>query len=547
MNSEEVDVNRDLDCKFPICFALRNVDCTVECVRMLVDAGFPAGGVVDQRNNLTALHEAVKRSDLAMVEYLCCLSINVSPKDNNGKTPLHYAVEGENINIIKVLVINGADLETACDKDFTPLFYAMADINYEAVAALLSLGADFDRIWNNGHLSSSPLHFAVRNLDLEMIKLLLNEGANVNIVIPETGQTVLHLALDKTKVAVLSKLVVTLLVESGANVNAKDQAGTTVLELAIRHNCYFAVELFIENNLSLNTDGAFLKIVQSRDRHIIRLCLQYGGDYLMKTNQGEFLLNSILSPGFIAAVISCGLRYTPTNQTLKAVTSIFCSIVKLFWRSGFPVEYTVMELELWKEVTYMKGLAGCIMQRISSQKKLFKGVQKYNARMVKDAINDGADVRTCSVDVPFPIHYLAAKRGDTTCLQLYLSRSVNVNMLDAEGRTALQVAAMNGNDKCCELLLEKGAVYNATTAKCPETAYQLAKSREQIHVVKLLGKVASVFQSLKKDGKLKKLTPLKAIMNCRDRSGKTLLETALEHGNVSIVEKLLKLRLKRLK
>jgi len=61
-------------------------------------------------NGETALHLAIEKNNIMLLEKLLNLGLDINSKDNNGITPLHLAVmKAENMSVIEFLIKNGAD------------------------------------------------------------------------------------------------------------------------------------------------------------------------------------------------------------------------------------------------------------------------------------------------------------------------------------------------------------------------------------------------------------------------------------------------------
>ncbi|MEM3964298.1 MAG: ankyrin repeat domain-containing protein [Thermofilaceae archaeon] len=86
----------------------------------------------------------------------------------------------------------------------------------------------------------SELHEAVREGDLQRVKKLLEQGANVNAR-SRVGWTPLHWAAEKGYLEVAR-----LLVEKGANVNARDNDGRTPLHYAALYGYLDVVRFLLE-------------------------------------------------------------------------------------------------------------------------------------------------------------------------------------------------------------------------------------------------------------------------------------------------------------
>jgi hypothetical protein len=100
----------------------------------------------------------------------------------------------------------------------------------EEAERLIAEGADVNA--KDGY-GSIPLHFAVEQGNLDVARLLLDRGANVNaksgapLAGPITGRTPLHIAVAQGNFEITR-----LLLDRGADINAKDGRGSTPLSLA---------------------------------------------------------------------------------------------------------------------------------------------------------------------------------------------------------------------------------------------------------------------------------------------------------------------------
>ncbi len=151
---------------------------------------------------------------------------NVNQKDENGYTPLTTALNSRlDSNCIDLLLARGADPNLAGSWG-TPLNTSMPYETAYCMKALLKAGA---RVGTGKDLTTKPyVVFAAEISDLDLIKLLIQKGANVNI---KGGQneTALLIAVQKRDSEIASFLV-----SHGADVNAKDAGGVTAMKLATK-------------------------------------------------------------------------------------------------------------------------------------------------------------------------------------------------------------------------------------------------------------------------------------------------------------------------
>lgn len=122
------------------------------------------------------------------------------------------------------------------------LFDAARNNDLELAKLLIEKGADVNaKEWDG----STPLHVVAFNGSLEFAKLLIEKGADVNCK-DKNAFTPLHLAAD-------DKLeVIELLIEKGAYLNAKNELGYTALHCAALYNSVEVAKLLIEKGADVN-------------------------------------------------------------------------------------------------------------------------------------------------------------------------------------------------------------------------------------------------------------------------------------------------------
>lgn len=104
-----------------------------------------------------------------------------------GISPLHMAAERNRDDVLEMLIEANFDVNSLLSEDWstmyedhrsTTLYFAVCNSNIDAATMLLEAGA-------NPNLDIfNPLLVAVRKSCIDMVKLLVNHGANVNSVLP---------------------------------------------------------------------------------------------------------------------------------------------------------------------------------------------------------------------------------------------------------------------------------------------------------------------------------------------------------------------------
>ena len=163
----------------------------------------------------TPLHQAAKAGDRKIVELFITKGADVNAKAKNENTPLHSAASAGQRQVVELLIAKGADVNAKNDAGQTPLDVAIGKNRKEIVELLVEKGAIIS------------LHTFVNSGDLDMLRRLIEDGADVNAK-DDYGQTPLHCA-----VVIGHKDIVEFLLAKGAHVDAGDNAGRTPLHYAV--------------------------------------------------------------------------------------------------------------------------------------------------------------------------------------------------------------------------------------------------------------------------------------------------------------------------
>jgi ankyrin repeat protein len=137
-------------------------------------------------NGETTLLKAIENRNLKEILNLINNGANIDQPSKNGwDTPLYCVVANNNTDITHLLLKYGADAQ--CDKHenrheraLTPFFHAIREGYLDIAQLLLDYGADINK--SNHYFNRTPLHTAVCNSQIELIKFLLKNGANKYLV-----------------------------------------------------------------------------------------------------------------------------------------------------------------------------------------------------------------------------------------------------------------------------------------------------------------------------------------------------------------------------
>jgi ankyrin repeat protein len=180
---------------------------------------------LDGRGESSALTEVVFLGDLEAARTL--LNSGANPDGDEqapDSRPLQVAALRGTTEMVRLLLDRGAELEIEDSVGLTPLHLASQQNRLDTVRILLSRGAEVEKTGLNNFTS---LHSAVLGGHLQMTQLLLEGNADINARDGNYGQTPLMLALRDSNVNILR-----LLLARGADVQLRDNEGLTAWDHA---------------------------------------------------------------------------------------------------------------------------------------------------------------------------------------------------------------------------------------------------------------------------------------------------------------------------
>ncbi|KAG5837348.1 hypothetical protein ANANG_G00238320 [Anguilla anguilla] len=183
----------------------------------------------------TALHLALIHEHWAFVQYLLgviSLDQSFTPyldiQNDLGQTALHLAVIVDQPECVRGLLWGGASVELQERGGHTPLHLAVREGRVACVRELTSSPTNPEHLRITNYSGLSALHLAVQKGDEDIVKMLLDAGADVNQRDLSAGRSPMHWAVESQ-----SPGVVRLLLRAGAAVDQPSYAGHTPLYCAI--------------------------------------------------------------------------------------------------------------------------------------------------------------------------------------------------------------------------------------------------------------------------------------------------------------------------
>jgi len=190
----------------------------------------------------------------------------------------------------------GVSCTVECPPLTGELVDAAADGNVELVRSLLDRGADIDSRHPESNVTAL-MRAAEKNYS-EILKILLDRGANLDLQ-DSKGRTALFLATPEDY-----KEIVALLLEKGADHSTRDGTyGGTALMMAAANGYEEIVKLLLKKGADLNirdNDGvtALILAAVNRFEEIVKLLLKKGADPNIRDNDGVTALMMAAANGY---------------------------------------------------------------------------------------------------------------------------------------------------------------------------------------------------------------------------------------------------------
>jgi ankyrin repeat protein len=188
----------------------------------------PALASSPDASGVSALMRALYRFDKPLIETV---------KRRVDALDIFEAAAFGEVDRLTELLSDEPSLVTSYSSDgFTALHFAAFFGRYEAAALLIERGAEVDA-FGRGWMTGTAMHSAVSRLQSDVVRILLEAGANPNVR-QSAGWTPLHAAAMNGDVT-----SVELLLASGADPNATNDEGRSVIDLATENGDEATVDL----------------------------------------------------------------------------------------------------------------------------------------------------------------------------------------------------------------------------------------------------------------------------------------------------------------
>ena len=390
-----------------------------EIIQCFLDAGADITNLLNGED--LPLHLYLCHNDNLDKEIICQLSdngklINRSGLENN--SPLLLATSerfgNASADIIHYMLSLGADVNLASDYAFRPLDARIKDA--EIVKLLLNAGADvnYDKYFHPHNMmtvNESPVFLrVVEECSLEIVQCFIDAGVDINRT-DSYNKTALMCAFSRIDVNEIVKI----LIDAGASVQAKDENGKTVLMYACA-NAFSSESIRLLMALNSPND---LASKDSQDNTALHYCAsEYGGITSMET---------------FDLLLQAGVDVNARNAQGKTV---LFNIVHN-WRTPTVSKIIKNLIVAGLDINIVDQTGNNSLLELMSYGRSEKESSALYVRAIKTLLDNSAEVNIINEDAKTPLLLACNSVANTALLRQILERSENISYCDNEGNNAL--------------------------------------------------------------------------------------------------------------
>lgn len=433
---------------------------------------------------------------------------------------LYQAIKHNNIKAVKFFIENNANVEIATFDGTTPLVLAIEENKPKIVELLIKEGkANIYGYYYGEDFEKYPIYCAVKNKNLNMIKILLNNNFNL-----KEENYILSYAMENS-----DENIIKYLVENGADMYSYE---ITALYQAVLNLNPKLVEYFLDKGASIEKAGgtdvygnimmaaAGSKFNNSNDKSPVDLTL------LEKSAENSAKIMQMIIDKVDKKLINDSLE--GKTPLIIAVGNSYIDTAKILIENGANINE--VDFEGWSALSYAVNNGDIeIAKLLLTNKAKIKDelllaikspIAESRIDMIKLLIDNKANINYADDDGFNPLN-IAIESGDMELTKFLITNGANVNSLMQDGVSLIGYAIAQNNMDLLQILIENGANVNNTNGDSWADTPLMTASR------------------LGLDNVVRILLTRNADINAVDINGNTALHTAALNSQLSVVKLLL--------
>ena len=392
-----------------------------------------------------------------VIDSLLTRDVDVNAAQLDGTTALHWAAHRDDLEMAKLLIEAGANVNVSNDYGITPLSLAGTNGSSRMVRGLLQAGADPNATRETGE---SVIMTISRTGNLEAVKTLLAYEPDLNQPENRRGHTALMLAIEQGH-----SQVAKLLIERGADVNARSNTNFTPLLFAAQRNDLDSVQALLAAGAELDgltpEWGSALVLAAARGHEdLALLLLEEGADPNAADKNQIATLHYAMLPG----LAYLGGVPVHINASAYVYRPMMKKLIQELLNKGANPNAQLAHLD------YIPGMPAITPKlNMEGMTPLMLAAAAGDPSLARTLLEAGGDPLVTNKDKSTALMVaagLAFKRdrptkeeyeGALEVAKMLVKQGANVNAIGENGWTALHGAAYSGANDFVRWLVENGA------------------------------------------------------------------------------------------
>ncbi|CAD7701665.1 unnamed protein product [Ostreobium quekettii] len=399
----------------PLMFAVQGEN--VEVVKFLLECGADVNA--RGKGNVTALMIGVRSNSKEMVETLAEAGAEIDAHDEDGWSALHFAAKEDVPVAVLALIQAGADVDARDQqRQLTPLHVASDRGIYSTMKILLEHGAAVNAVSEAG---ATPMIEVLGGCKTELVRLLLDHGANIDVKNDRNGVTSLMAAAMKQNHDVMEWCIA-----AGCNIEAADKDEQRAMHHAARHGAIECVDVLLRAGADINAlakgEGVLIFAVRGGHYDVARMLMERGAE----------LNSSPKDDPRITLVHALAIGTSPSAE---------------------------VDVELLKEVLVKGADINAADEHGNTALHLAAIVGKEAS--VLELVRSGAKLDERNQDGRTPLNCVCIE-GHLSIIKILVDARANVGCKAHNGSTPLYICAEKGHLDAARYLLDNGAAVDDT-------------------------------------------------------------------------------------